>query len=643
MPYGYSGKILRVDLSTGQISVDEHDDVWYRTYMGGAVMGAYYLLKEMPPKADPYGPENLLVFATSAVVGAPMSGYNRFSIVSKSPLTGLIGDTQAAGFWGPELKFAGFDAVVIRGLAETPTYLWIHDGDVEIRDASRLWGLETKESQQAIRDELGDQQIRVAQIGPGGENLVRFANVTNDLNHFNGRTGMGCVMGAKKLKAIAVRGHGKITLANPDKVHDLARHFAQTFKENPDDRGLNLLGTSQYLSGQNVDGQLPTRNFQTGFFEGADFISGETMHEQLDVTNESCWGCSVRCKRVVKMEKPYVIDPAYGGPEYEGMAALGSYCGVSDLAAMVKANELCNRYTLDCISTGAAIAFAMECYENGIFTKQDTGGIDLHFGNGEAMVELVRKIAHREGLGDLLADGVMRAAERIGKGAQKFALHARGQELPAHDGRVKGMLGISYAVSPIGADHVVVEHDTDFDFRAPQVFLDQLTPLGLLERLPTSTIDSQKIRMFYFLQQHFSFMDTMCLCIFNFGPVRHFKMHELVEGTQAITGWEISFLEIMKYGERRINMLRAFNIREESRVDRFWLPDRLFEPIQTGPREGYKVDREALRTALSNYFEIMNWDENAFPRPMKLVELNLEWVNTLLQPYRATATRAVEG
>ncbi|MCL4370822.1 MAG: aldehyde ferredoxin oxidoreductase family protein [Chloroflexi bacterium] len=641
MPHGYAGKILKVDLSTGQISVDEHDEVWYRTYMGGAAVGAYYLLNEMPPKADPYGPDNLLVFATSVVVGAPMSGYNRYSITGKSPLTGLIGDTQSSGFWGPELKFAGFDALVIRGVSAKPVYLWIHDGQAEIRDASSIWGLETKESQEKIRQELGDKMIRVAQIGPGGEKLVRFANVTNDLNHFNGRTGMGCVMGAKKLKAIAVRGHHKVELANPEKVNQLARYYSQTFKQNPSCRGNNLLGTSEYVGVQNVDGQLPTRNFQTGVLEGGEAIYGETMHEEMEVTNESCWGCATRCKRVVRAEKPYFVDPAYGGPEYEAISALGSDCGITDLPAVVKANELCNRYTLDCISTGASIAFAMECYENGLLTKDDTDGMELRFGNGPAVVQMVEKIARREGLGDLLAEGVMRAAQKIGKGADRFAVHARGQELAMHDGRVKGMLGISYAVSPIGADHVVVEHDTDFDFKAPQVFLDQLTPLGVLERLETSSIDNKKLRMFYYLQQHFSFMDTMCLCLFNFGPVRHFKMHELVEGAQAVTGWELSFHEIMKYGERRVNMFRAFNIREESELDRFWLPQRMFEPIQTGPREGYRVDEGALRQALRNYFEIMNWDEKAFPRPMKLAELDLEWINPILEPYRTTAKEAV--
>ncbi len=641
MPHGYTGKILKVDLSTGQFSVDEHDEVWYRTYMGGAVIGAYYLLNEMPPKADPYGPDNLLVFATSAVVGAPMSGYNRYSIIGKSPLTGLIGDTQSSGFWGPELKFAGFDAIVIRGVSAKPIYLWVHDGEAEIKDASELWGLETKEAQERIRQQLGDEMVRVAQIGPGGEKLVRFANVTNDLNHFNGRTGMGCVMGAKRLKAIAVRGHRKVELANPDKVNQLARYYAQTFKQNPSCKGNNLLGTSEYVGVQNVDGQLPTRNFQTGVLEGGEAIYGETMHEEMEVTNESCWGCATRCKRVVTAKEPYLIDPAYGGPEYEAISALGSDCGVTDLSSVVKANELCNRYTIDCISAGAAIAFAMECYENGILTKEDTDGVDLRFGNGSAVVQMVEKIARRQGLGDLLAEGVMRAANKIGKGAEKFAVHARGQELPMHDGRVKGMLGISYAVSPIGADHVVVEHDTDFDFRAPQVFLDQLTPLGVLERLETSSIDNKKLRMFYYLQQHFSFMDTMCLCLFNFGPVRHFKMHELVEGTQAVTGWELSFLEIMKYGERRVNMFRAFNIREESELDRFWLPQRMFEPIQTGPREGYRVDEGALRHALRNYFEMMNWDEKAFPRRMKLAELDLEWINPLIEPYRADAREAV--
>jgi len=641
MPYGYNGKILKVNLSTGNIDVDEHDEVWYRTYLGGAGIGAYYLLKEMPARVDPYGPDNVLVFATSVLVGAPMSGYNRFSIVGKSGLTGLIGDTQSSGFWGPELKLAGFDAVVVKGRSDRPVYLWIHDGQAEIRDASHLWGRETKEVEQTIRAELGDRLVRVAQTGIGGEKLVRFANVTNDLNHFNGRTGMGAVMGAKQLKAVAVRGHGKLEFKNPSKIQELARYFTQTFRQNPANRGHYDLGTSEYVGVQNADGQLPTRNFQTGHLEDGEKIYGETMHETMSVKGESCWACATRCKRVVSAEEPYRIDPAYGGPEYEAVSALGSDTGTTDLAAVVKANELCNRYTLDCISTGAAIAFAMECYERGILTKADADGLDLRFGNGEAVVAMVEKIARREGLGDVLAEGVMRAAEKIGRGAEKYALHWRGQELPMHDPRVKGMLGISYAVSPIGADHVVVEHDTDFNFTAPQVWLDQLTPLGPLERLETSSIDNKKLRMFYYLQQHFSFLDTLTLCLFDFGPVRHYKMTELVEGAQAITGWELSLHELMKAGERRVNMFRAFNLREESPLDRFWLPERMFEPIQSGPRQGYRVDPDKFRVALRKYFEIMNWDEGGVPREMKLAELDLDWLEPMVAPYRGVVREVI--
>lgn len=634
MTFGYNGKIIRVDLTHRTISVEERDDFFYRTYMGGACVGAYYLLKEMPSKADPFGPDNIIVFAPSAVTGALAPGFSRFAVIAKSPLTELIGDSQAGGYWGPELKFAGFDAVVIKGKADKPVYLWIQDGKAEIKDAAHLWGKTTGEVEEIIRQELGDNRIRVAQIGPAGEKLVRFANITNNLNHFNGRTGMGAVMGSKKLKAIAVRGHNRLKVKDTEKIKELAKYFGRHFMENPDVKGLHTLGTSQYTRTLNVEGHLPTKNFQTGYFEGAEDISAETLHETIFVGKEGCFACPIRCKRVVKADEPYKIDPTYGGPEYEGIAAFGSNCGVSDIRAIAKANEICSKYGMDSISTGATIAFAMECYENDIISDEDTNGLKLNFGNAEALVTLVKWIAQRKGIGNILAEGVMRAAQKLGIAADKYALHCRGQELPMHDPRVKGMLGISYAVSPIGADHVVVEHDTDFDFRAPEIFLERVKSLGLLERLETTSIKDEKIRMFYYLQQHFSFMDTLTICVFCFAPVRFYTMNQLVELVSAITGWETSLWEIMKYGERRINMFRAFNIREESPLDVFWLPERMFEPIQTGPRKGAKVLPEAFKESIRKYFEIMNWDEDGIPREMKLVELNLGWINPMIAQYR---------
>ena len=631
MAFGYWGKILRVDLSRGELSVEEHDELWYRTYMGGACVGAYYLLHELAPGVDPFDPANIMVFAPSIVTGTPAPGFSRHSVISKSPLTGLIGDSQAGGFWGPELKAAGFDAIVVAGKSSKPVYLWVHDGEFELKDASALWGMTTGDAQDAIRDELGDARIRALLIGPAGEKRVRFANIMNELRDANGRGGLGAVMGSKNLKAIAVRGHTQIDMRDYETVRGMAKRFRNTFMDNPSNRGLNVFGTAEYVNFAGTDGQLPTRNFQTGFFEEADEISGETLKETLTTGSEACWACTVRCKRVVETDAPYNVDPSYGGPEYETVAALGSNCGVSDLAAICKGNELCNKYSLDTISTGVAIAFAMECFEKGILTKDDTGGVDLHFGNAEAMLQMIDAIAAREGLGDILAEGVKRAAETIGKGAARFAMHSKGLEFPMHEPRVKGMLGISYAVSPIGADHVVVEHDTDFDFQAPQIYIDQMKSLGLLERLPTESVDNRKVRMFYYLQNHFSFMDALCLCVLCFAPVRTFTMAHMVNLISAVTGWETSLWEIMKLGERRINMFRAFNAREGIRGADDWLPERMFEPIPSGPRAGYKVSASDFAESLRFYYEMMNWDEEGIPRPAKLSELDLGWVNAILQ------------
>ena len=631
MTYGYWGKILRVDLTKSEIHVEERDELWYRIYMGGACMGAYYLLREMEPSVDPLSPENIMVFAPSVVTGTPAPGFSRHAVIAKSPLTGLISDSQAGGFWGPELKAAGFDAIVVKGKAESPVYLWAHDGQAEIRDASPLWGKTTGEAQEMIREELEDKRVRVLLIGPGGEKLVCFANIMNELRDANGRGGLGALMGSKNLKAIAVRGHDRINIRDEETVRGLRKQFRDTFMDNPSNRGLNVFGTAEYVNFANNDGQLPTRNFQTGYFEEADAISGETMRETILKDTEACWACSVACKRVVQIDEPYSVDPQYGGPEFETLAALGSNCGISDLAAICKGNELCNKYGLDTISTGTTIAFAMECYENGILTEEDTGGIELRFGNAEAMVRMIEAIATRQGLGDVLAEGVKRAAERLGKGASRFAMHTKGLEMPMHEPRAKGMLGISYAVSPIGADHVVVEHDTDFDFQAPQVFIDQMKSLGLLERLPTGSVDSRKVRMFCYLQNHFSFMDSLCLCVLCFAPVRTFTMADMVELVSAVTGWETSLWEIMKLGERRINMFRAFNVREGLRASDDWLPDRMFEPIRTGPRAGHKVSADDFGKALELYYEMMNWNEEGVPREAKLAELDLGWVNALLR------------
>ena len=377
--YGHNGKILRVDLSRRTMNEEELPEVLLRRYLGGGALSLYYLLKELKPGADPLGPENLLIFAASAVTGHPAAGFSRFTVAAKSPLTGGFGESEAGGWWGPELKSSGFDAILIKGKADRPVYLSIQDSKAEIRDASHLWGEMTRESQEKIRRDLGDDKVRVALIGPGGEKGVKYACILNELKHVNGRTGMGAVMGSKNLKAVAVRGKKKMALHSPEKVREVVKRITETWAKNPS--GLGELGTARGVMPLNAAGIFPTRNFITGTFDKAEAICGETMRDTILVGRGTCYGCPVRCKREVKVDDPYKVDPEYGGPEYETLGALGSLCCIGDLKAIAMGNQLCGAYGIDTISTGTTIAFAMECFEKGILTLRDTDRIELRFGN----------------------------------------------------------------------------------------------------------------------------------------------------------------------------------------------------------------------------------------------------------------------
>ena len=627
MPFGYNGRILRVNLSKGEMRTEEPGEYFYRTYGGGSCLGVYYLLKEMDPGVDPLSPENIIVFAGSAVSGAPAPGFARSCIVSKSPLTGSIANTVSGGYFGPEMKFAGFDAIVIKGKSEKPVYLWVHDGEADIKDASHIWGKTTGETQGTIRKELGDGRIIVAGIGQAGENLVRYACVVNNLKHAWGRCGTGAVMGSKNLKAIAARGHNKPKMKDRETVLSIARHFATNFmKESVDNITLHDFGTAGDIMPQNETGQLPTRNFQTGYFDKAENISGERMKDTVLVKGTPCYACPVSCKKVVKADTPYQVDPAYGGPEYETIAMMGSDCGVSDLVAICKGNELCNKYGLDTISTGASIAFAMECYEEGIITREDTGGVDLRFGNADAMVKTVEMIAKREKIGDMLAEGVRRAAEKLGEQAEKFALHVKGGEIPGHDPRVKGHLTLMYALAPQGASHIQAEHDPAFAPGWAPFFSERANPLGILEPLEVSSIDHKKVRRFFYLQSAQNALNTLAVCTFALAPVRYLTFRELVDLVRAITGWETSLWELQKLGERTIAMLRAFSVREGFTKEDDWLPERMFEGILSGPCKGQKVNKDKLREAIDLYYEMAGWNKDGVPTKGKLAELDVSWV-----------------
>ncbi len=621
--YGYCGRILHVDLTHRKCRVEEPSEDFYRKYIGGSSLGVYYALTQMPPRIDAFDPRNVLVFATSATTGAPISGASRFNVTAKSPLTGAIGDSQAGGFWGTELKYAGFDAIVVTGRSLEPTYLWICDGKHELRDARGIWGMETGEAQKAIREELGDPKIRIALIGQAGENLVRYACISNELKHFNGRTGMGAVMGSKNLKAIAVRGTCPPQFADKDAITALARSGARRSATHPVAMTLRDYGTAVVVSGNQAASGLPTRNWTSGVFEHADAISGAAMKNTILVKNEACWACAIRCKRVVRADEPYVVDPAYGGPEYESIGALGSYLEIGDLVAVSKATELCNRYGLDTISTGGTLAFAMECYENGIITSDDTGGLELKFGNADAALKMITAIAERKGIGDVLAEGSARAAARLGKGAERFAICVKGQEFPAHMPRVKASLALAYACNPFGADHQSSEHDPCL---ASEPFDEDVRSLGFSSAVSPSTLNFEKVKLWAYSQRLYSALDTLDLCQFCFGLGLLYGPSDMVDLVNAATGWSTTLWELMQAGERRVNMMRMFNAREGFSSEDDVLPERVFEPLRGGGSDGNKIDRDEFAEARREYYEMVGWcPTTGNPTETKLKELGLEW------------------
>jgi aldehyde:ferredoxin oxidoreductase len=620
MTVGYHGRILRIDLTDGQIAVEAPDQAFYRRYLGGAGFVAYYLLKEVPPGTDPLGPENRLIFACGPLTGVPLAGSGRNAIGARSPLTGALGEADVGGFWGAELKAAGYDAIVVQGSAASPVYLWVHDGQAELRDAAHFWGLENKETHTAIRQELGEARARIALCGPAGEKLVRYAAIVADLKHVAGRTGLGAVMGAKKLKAVAVRGSKRPRLADRDRVGELARWLQDNYRdlmgEFPD------LGTGISVIPYNAMGALPVHNFRDGHLEGAEAIGREGLAEQVVVRMESCYACVVSCKKVVDLKEPYRVDPAYGGPEYETAASMGSNCGIADVYAVSKASERCNALGLDTISTGGTMAFAMECFENGLLTTADTSGLELRFGDADAMLQLLELIAARQGIGNLLAEGTKRAAQRIGGGAERFAVHVKGQELPYHDPRIQHGLGLGYAVSYTGADHCHSAFDRSYEQEAT---MDGVRNLGVLETMPATWLGPEKVRAILYdsLRQHLN--NSLGLC--QFLPYRN---DQVVEAVRAVTGWDTNAWELWKAAERLVTMGRAFNVRQGLTPADDRLPPRMAEPLgPDGP--GAAIDPADLEAALSLYYEMMGWDPaTGVPRPARCHELDIGWVADML-------------
>ena len=626
------GKILKIDLTTKQIEVETPDKEFYMRYLGGQNIAAYYMLKEIPPGADSLGPDNVLVAATSVLTGTQMAGSARHSLSAKSPLTGAFGSSEAGGFWGVELKRAGYDAVLVKGRSDKPVYIYINDGDISIKDASHLWGKDTGFVQKAIRDENKDNKIRVMQIGIAGENLVRFAAVTNELRHWHGRTGMGAVMGSKNLRAIAVKGSRKVNIYNDEKFREFVKWFSVESKKHSGLIFKSTKGSAAAVEILDQIGLLPTHNFVKGAFEFASDIGGDEVKKRT-IKRESCYACPITCKPIVEVNSgKYSVDSTYGGPEYETLGALGSACDIKDIDAILKANEMCGRYGLDTISTGIVISFAMECMEKGIITVADTGGISINFGDADNLLTLIELIAKREGFGNLLAEGSARAASQIGKGAEQYSMSVKGQEFPAHDPRGKWGVGLGYAISPTGADHLVFAHDFAFE-NTPTEEDDALTgmdilPLkqyGIRQTFELMSLNPQKIRMLVKLQVLWTLYNVLDICVAIGVPeIRMVTIDQILKVVNAVCGWDLSHTELLDICEKAIHMARLFNNKHGFTKEDDRLPNRMFEPIENGAMKGCKMDRGELSMAIDTYYEMMGWTLDGKPTFGKLAALQLE-------------------
>ena len=627
----FTGRILHVNLTTGSVEIETPPESFYRTYLGGSAMGLYYILRDVPAGTDGLDPANVLTMMDSLLTGAPIAGQSRITISARSPLTDGIGDSQGGGFFPAELRFAGFTGIVVKGRSPEPVYLWIHDGEAELRPAGHLWGTTTSQVTDLLKAELDDKRIEVAAIGPAGERLSRLAAVMSMGNRANGRTGMGAVMGSKNLKAVAVRGTTrKVPVVDAAAFGRIAKWGAKEIPNNGDVLGLRTDGTEGVLEGQHAAGGLPTFNYSAGQFEGNEAIGGPTMTATILTDRDTCYSCAVRCKRVVTTEwEGRPVEPRHGGPEYETAAVFGSYCGVDDLHAISLANKICNEQGLDTIGTGATVAWVMDCFEHGVLSEAEIG-FRAPFGDTAAMVRLTDLIAAREGIGDVLANGSRRAASILGKG-EEYLITVKGAEAPAHMPQAKRSLGVIYAVNPFGADHQSSEHDGMVEEGAIDLYMERLKLLGFDERLPYDSLDSEKVRYALKTQQFYSFLDSADLCQFVWGPAWSlFGPQEAVDAVKAVTGWTgFDIDELMEIGERRLVMLRAFNAREgiDRRNDR--LPVKFFKPLTgTGPTKGVALDPAVIEGALDEYYRLAGWDgQTGNPTPETMTRLGLAWVS----------------
>ncbi len=612
MTDGYMGKLLEVDLGTRSYRLVPVEPAVARKFVGGSGLAAHLLLNDASPTLDPLGPDNALALMAGPMTGTIIPTSNRFAAVAKSPLTGAFGESDCGGSWGGELKRAGFDGLIIRGRSDSPVYIWISDDQVEIRDAHRLWGRDSWETDARIKQET-DEKASVACIGPGGEQLVRFAAIMNEGRDGRaaGRAGLGAVMGSKRLKAVAVRGTLNVPVADAAALKAAVREWSPKLRQGAE--GMHKYGTSGGTPTHDKMGNLPEMNWQMGSWpDGANKISGVTLAERGILTDSyACRGCVIGCGRVVEIEDgPYAMERS-AGPEYESVAMLGSNCLVDDLKAICKGNELCNRYGIDTISTGGLIAFAMEAYERGLLTPEQVDGVDLRWGSAEGVVEMIKRIGERKGLGRLLGEGVRRAAAELGPEAQAFAIHVKGMEPPAHDPRAFFGNAIAFATSARGACHLSsFVHGFERVLAMPEFGYDAPVDRFASEPKPMLVFNGQNLMGMF---------DSLKACKFLlFGGAR---TPQLVEWLNYVTGWGMDQSEFLRTGERIFNAKRLYNLRSGFTGKDDSLPARFRQqPRPDGSAAGKLPPFEPM---LAEYYRVRGWDSRGVPTAEKLAELGL--------------------
>ena len=609
---GYMGKILYFDLSSSKVHIGDMNEEWAHQFIGGSGLGAKILYELTNERTDPLGPENPLIFMTGPFTGTavPLSG--RHAVVSRSPLTGIFGESDVGGTWGANLKKAGFDGMIITGKSENPVYLWVHNGEWEIRNASHLWGKDTYEIDPLLKNETHEKAV-VSAIGQAGENLVPMAAVMTDGKDGRaaGRCGMGAVMGSKNLKAIVVYGTGNVAVYNPETVTRLPKEVGAQINKNAEN--FRKYGTSGSLSVFESMGTLPLQNwkFVGRWEESAEKINGFTLAETLLTGRYFCDSCVLGCGRVVKVESGPYAGVEGAGPEYETLALLGSNLLIDNLEALCFANELCNRFGLDTMSTGGAIAFGMEAYEKGLIDREDTGGIELRWGSAEAMIEMVKMIAQKKGLGEVLGKGVKRASEELGKNSVEFAMHIKGLELPAHDPRGYNAGAVGYATASRGGCHMAgLTHTFERVLKSPE--------MGIPEPLDRFQIEGKGI-LAAKSQNLMGMMDSLKLCKFIlFGGI---TITHIVKWYHDVTGNEMTIDDFVKTGERIFNLKRLYNVRLGISRKDDTLPFRSLTFKRMG--KGLTPNLPPLGQMLSEYYEYRGWSEEGIPTPEKLKELGL--------------------